>query len=236
MPHNIIHKYFIDLSDIQKAQIQKLQPLYADWNSKINVISRKDMDNFYQHHVLHSLAIAKFIQEYKLGLYTKMRAADNTVKDFYQKNTNNVCVMDVGCGGGFPGIPLAIMFPAAKFLLIDSIGKKVKVAQAVAQELGLNNVATLHQRAEDVNLKEHFKKNVADLIVSRAVTSLDKFLPWIENKYTEGILCLKGGNIEQEITEAQHKCKISPARIFLQEISAWFSEEYFQQKKVVFIK
>ncbi len=226
MAHNIIHKYFTDLSDSQKAQIQKLLPLYAEWNSKINVISRKDMDSFYQHHVLHSLAIAKFIQEHKLSLYAKMRAA----------NQNNVCVMDVGCGGGFPGIPLAIMFPAAKFLLIDSIGKKVKVAQAVAQELGLNNVTTLHQRAEDVNLKEYFKKNVADLIVSRAVTSLDKFLPWVENKYTEGILCLKGGDIEQEITDAQHKCKIRPSRIFLQEISVWFSEEYFHQKKVVFIK
>lgn len=220
-----IYKYFPGLSQTQREQIEKLGPLYRDWNSKINVISRKDTDCFYLHHVLHSLSIARFIAEFLPELQAKMTDSKSSVK-----------VMDVGCGGGFPGIPLAILYPQSQFLLVDSIGKKIKVAQAVADTIGLKNVTTLHSRAEEVNLKEHFGKEKADLIVSRAVTSLDNFIPWVKDKYTEGILYLKGGNLEEEIAEAQKKCKIRPSQIFQKEITDWFSDSYFQEKKVLLIK
>ncbi len=234
----IILKYFPDLDSEQIEQIQRLYPLYADWNSKINVISRKDMDSFYLHHVLHSLAVAKFIKDFLPELDTKMRrnekqATQNSKGIF---SSNQICVMDVGCGGGFPGIPLAIFYPSASFLLVDSIGKKVRVAQAIADEIGLVNVKTLHGRAEEVDLKEHFQKEKADLIVSRAVTSLGNFIPWVKDRYTEGILYLKGGSLEEEIAEAQKKCRIRPSRIFQKDISEWFADEYFQEKKVLFIK
>ena len=234
----IILKYFPDLDSEQIEQIQRLYPLYADWNSKINVISRKDMDSFYLHHVLHSLAVAKFIKDFLPELDTKMRrnekqATQNSKGIF---SSNQICVMDVGCGGGFPGIPLAIFYPSASFLLVDSIGKKVRVAQAVADEIGLVNVKTLHGRAEEVDLKEHFQKEKADLIVSRAVTSLGNFIPWVKDRYTEGILYLKGGSLEEEIAEAQKKCRIKPSQIFQKDISEWFADEYFQEKKVLFIK
>ena len=122
---------------------------------------------------------------------------------------------------------MAIFYPQAKFLLVDSIGKKVKVAQAVADEIGLKNVTTLHQRAEEVDIK-------ADLIISRAVTSLANFIPWVKGKYTEGIIYLKGGNLDKEIAEAQKKCKIRPSQIFQKDISDWFTDEFFQEKKVLF--
>ena len=137
--------------------------------------------------------------------------------------------MDVGCGGGFPGIPLAILYPHSRFLLVDSIGKKIKVAQAVADSIGLNNVTTLHSRAEEVDGK-------FDLIVSRAVTSLSNFIPWVKDRFSEGILYLKGGNLEEEIAEAIKKCKLRPSQIFQKDITDWFSDEYFQEKKVLFIK
>ena len=225
MNPEVIYKYFPGLSQTQREQIEKLGPLYRDWNSKINVISRKDTDCFYQHHVLHSLSIARFIAEFLPELQAKMTDSKSSVK-----------VMDVGCGGGFPGIPLAILYPQTQFLLVDSIGKKIKVAQAVADAIGLKNVTTLHSRAEEVNLKEHFGKEKADLIVSRAVTSLDNFIPWVKDKYTEGILYLKGGNLEEEIAQAEKKCKIRPSQIFQKEITDWFNDSYFQEKKVLFIK
>ena len=218
MDSNIIYKYFPDLTGEQKQQIDTLEGLYSDWNSKINVISRKDMDCFYLHHVLHSLAIAKFM------------------KEFLPAIPKDICIMDVGCGGGFPGIPMAILYPKAKFLLVDSIGKKVKVAQAVADAVGLKNVTTLHARAEEVKLKEHIHKDKADLIISRAVTSLANFIPWVKGRYTEGILYLKGGNLEEEIAEAIKKCRMRPSQIFQKDILDWFSEEYFQEKKVLLIK
>ncbi|MBQ1747453.1 MAG: class I SAM-dependent methyltransferase, partial [Bacteroidales bacterium] len=135
-----------------------------------------------------------------------------------------------------PGIPMAILYPKAEFLLVDSIGKKVKVAQAVADAVGLKNVTTLHARAEEVKLKEHIHKDKADLIISRAVTSLANFIPWVKGRYTEGILYLKGGNLEEEIAEAIKKCRMRPSQIFQKDISDWFSEEYFQEKKVLLIK
>lgn len=218
MDPEAIYKYFPDLSQAQRQQIEKLGPLYKDWNSKINVISRKDTDCFYLHHVLHSLAIARFIAEFLPELQVKMTDPKSEVS-----------VLDVGCGGGFPGIPLAILYPQAKFLLVDSIGKKVKVAQAVADAIDLKNVTTMHSRAEEINQK-------FDIVVSRAVTSLDNFVPWVKGKYSEGILYLKGGNLDEEIAIAQKKCKIRPSSIFQKEITDWFSDSYFQEKKVLLIK
>ena len=233
MNQEVVYKYFPDLSPRQRQQFEKLGPLYRDWNAKINVISRKDTDCFYLHHVLHSLAIAKFITEFLPETDSKMKCETSGLDKASEKQ---VCIMDVGCGGGFPGIPLAIFYPQAQFLLVDSIGKKVKVAQAVADAIGLKNVKTLHARAEEVNLKDHFGKAKADLIVSRAVTSLDNFIPWVKGKYSEGILYLKGGNLEEEIAEAQKKCKIRPSQIFQKEITDWFIDDYFQEKKVLLIK
>ena len=216
MNGEVIYRFFPDLSQRQKEQISMLGPLYRDWNTKINVISRKDTDCFYLHHVLHSLAIAKFIAEFLPELEARM-------------NEGGISVMDVGCGGGFPGIPLTILYPQTRFLLVDSIGKKVRVAQSVADSIDLKNVTTLHSRAEEVEGK-------FDLIVSRAVTSLGNFIPWVKGKYTEGILYRKGGNLEEEIAEAIKKCGIRPSQIFQKEITDWFTDSYFQEKKVLFIK
>ncbi|MBR0315123.1 MAG: 16S rRNA (guanine(527)-N(7))-methyltransferase RsmG [Bacteroidales bacterium] len=218
MNAEVIYKFFPVLSAGQRQQIEMLAPLYKDWNSKINVISRKDTDCFYLHHVLHSAAIARFIAEFLPDLQARMTNPEA-----------GISVMDVGCGGGFPGIPLAILYPHSRFLLVDSIGKKIKVAQAVADSIGLNNVTTLHSRAEEVDGK-------FDLIVSRAVTSLSNFIPWVKDKFSEGILYLKGGNLEEEIAEAIKKCKLRPSQIFQKDITDWFSDEYFQEKKVLFIK
>jgi 16S rRNA (guanine527-N7)-methyltransferase len=218
MNAEVIYKFFPVLSAGQRQQIEMLAPLYKDWNSKINVISRKDTDCFYLHHVLHSAAIARFIAELLPDLQARMTNPEA-----------GISVMDVGCGGGFPGIPLAILYPHSRFLLVDSIGKKIKVAQAVADSIGLNNVTTLHSRAEEVDGK-------FDLIVSRAVTSLSNFIPWVKDKFSEGILYLKGGNLEEEIAEAMKKCKLRPSQIFQKDITDWFSDKYFQEKKVLFIK
>ena len=218
MNAEVIYKFFPVLSAGQRQQIEMLAPLYKDWNSKINVISRKDTDCFYLHHVLHSAAIARFIAEFLPDLQARMTNQEA-----------GISVMDVGCGGGFPGIPLAILYPHSRFLLVDSIGKKIKVAKAVADSIGLNNVTTLHSRAEEVDGK-------FDLIVSRAVTSLSNFIPWVKDKFSEGILYLKGGNLEEEIAEAMKKCKLRPSQIFQKDITDWFSDEYFQEKKVLFIK
>ncbi|MBR5352320.1 MAG: 16S rRNA (guanine(527)-N(7))-methyltransferase RsmG [Bacteroidales bacterium] len=200
----LIYKYFPQLTERQKEQFAALLPLYQDWNTKINVISRKDMDNFYEHHVLHSLAIAK-VQPFK------------TMAE----------VLDVGTGGGFPGIPLAIMFPDAKFYLVDSIGKKIKVVQDVAQQLQLQNVRAEQIRAEQV-------QGDFDFIVSRAVTDLSQFSQWVRGKVSDiqyhhlrnGILYLKGGDLDAELAPFKKKVRTW-------DISDFFTEEYFQTKKVI---
>ena len=200
----LIYKYFPQLTERQKEQFASLLPLYQDWNAKINVISRKDMDNFYEHHVLHSLAIAK-VQPFK------------TMAE----------VLDVGTGGGFPGIPLAIMFPDAKFYLVDSIGKKIKVVQDVAQQLQLQNVRAEQIRAEQV-------QGDFDFIVSRAVTDLSQFSQWVRGKVSDiqyhhlrnGILYLKGGDLDAELAPFKKKVRTW-------DISDFFAEEYFQTKKVI---
>ncbi len=200
----ILKKYF-DLTPKQEEQFKALQPLYEDWNSKINVISRKNMDKLYEQHVLHSLGIAKVIDF--------LPGAD---------------VLDVGTGGGFPGIPLAILFPGTNFHLVDSIGKKLKVVNGVKDALGLENVKTTHTRVE--NIKDQY-----DFIVSRAVTKMPDFVKWVKGKIKKeskhalknGILYLKGGDLTEELSPYKN-VKIFP-------LSDYFDEDFFQTKKVVYL-
>jgi len=202
----IILKYFPDISEEQKAQFAALYDLYVDWNSKINVISRKDIENLYTHHVLHSLAIAKLIQF-----------------------TDGTQLMDVGTGGGFPGVPLAILFPKCKFLLVDSIGKKIRVATEVATAIGLKNVQFRHCRAEEV--KEKF-----DFVISRAVMPLPDLVKIIKkniskeqhNALPNGLICLKGGNLEGELKPFKKTAEAD-------DLSMFFEEEYFKTKKIVYV-
>ncbi len=203
---NTILKYFPTLTQEQIAQFSALDSLYRDWNSKINVISRKDIDNLYEHHVLHSLAIAKILR--------------------FQPGTD---VVDIGTGGGFPGIPLAIMFPECRFTLVDSVGKKIKVASEVAASLGLKNVSFVYDRME--NVKQKF-----DFAVSRAAMSLDLLVKVCRkninkaghNALPNGLICLKGGELE---TEVKAYSRIAT----LYSVSEFFSEEYFQTKKAVYL-
>lgn len=209
----LIYKYFPHLTEEQICQFSELGALYREWNNKINVISRKDIDNLYLHHVLHSLAIARFTQ-FKSG--TK--------------------VLDVGTGGGFPGIPLAIYFPETQFTLCDSIGKKIRVVKEVISSLSIKNAQGVEGRAESV--KDQF-----DFVVSRAVTALPQFIPWVWQKILlstqeqeRGIIYLKGGDLDTEIAEAAKLNHIPPSKITREPISNWFSEEWFLQKEVIFIK
>ena len=200
----IIHKYFPDLTEKQIKQFADLQYLYEHWNAQINVISRKNIDTLYTNHILHSLAIAKVIK--------------------FEKGTK---ILDIGTGGGFPGIPLAILFPEVDFLLVDSIGKKIKVVNEVSSAIGLTNVSTLHERAE--NIKENF-----DFVVSRAVTNMTDFKKWVKGKFNNthnntlnnGILYLKGGDLSDELRGMAHT---------KHEIADLFEEEFFETKKVIYI-
>lgn len=202
----LILKYFPDQTEEQKRQFAALYDLYTDWNSKINVISRKDIENLYEHHVLHSLGIAKVIR-FKPG--TK--------------------VMDLGTGGGFPGIPLAILFPEVQFHLVDSIGKKVRVATEIAGSIGLKNVTTRHARAEE-------EKQLFDFVVSRAVMPLTDLLeiirknisPKQQNALPNGLICLKGGELERETMPVKNKTTMWNLKEF-------FGEEFFETKKVVYV-
>ncbi|WP_183562646.1 16S rRNA (guanine(527)-N(7))-methyltransferase RsmG [Mucilaginibacter sp. SP1R1] len=207
MTSDIILKYFPDLSVQQCAQVEMLPELYNLWNSQINVISRKDIDLLYERHVLHSIGIAKVMQ-FLPGEH----------------------VLDVGTGGGFPGIPLAILFPETQFHLVDSIGKKIKVVQEVAKALGLTNVAASHLRAEQLDKK-------FDFVVSRAVTQLKDFYPWVRGKFNKqskntlpnGILYLKGGDLEEEIKE-------SGLKVQQYHLKDYFTEEFFETKQVIYVK
>ena len=202
----IITKYFPNLTEIQEQQFGALQNLYEHWNLQINVISRKDIDLLYERHVLHSLGIAK-------------------VMNFKPKTA----IMDVGCGGGFPGIPLAILFPESNFYLVDSIGKKIKVVTEVAAALGLKNVRAEQKRVEEV--KEKF-----EFVISRAVTESSIFYRWVQNKISKkqfnnlpnGILFLKGGDLIEEFQEFKK-------RAVFYELKDYFTEEFFQTKKVVYL-
>jgi 16S rRNA (guanine527-N7)-methyltransferase len=200
-----ITKYFPDLSQTQLTQLGALQALYASWNDKINVISRKDIDNLYEHHVLHSLAIAKVIS--------------------FTSGSN---VLDVGTGGGFPGVPLAILFPQTHFTLVDSVGKKLHVIDAIAEELGLKNIKTIHDRVENI-------EGTYDFILSRAVSRLDVMWAWVykkiatdqKNTLPNGLLYLKGGDITAETPHA--------VDVKRWELKDMFTEDYFSQKSLVLL-
>jgi len=203
---DLISHYFPGFSIQQANQLNQLKGLYADWNEKINVVSRKDIDNLYINHVLHSLGISKVVS--------------------FNSGAN---VLDVGTGGGFPGIPLAIMFPETQFHLVDSIGKKIKVVDAVSTAIGLKNVRAEHARAEDL-------KSRYDFVVSRAVTRIGEFYGWVHNKFKRenqhtlpnGILYLKGGDLNEEMAELGR-----PYQIF--NLSEYFNEDFFGTKKVVYV-
>lgn len=205
MSYSLIEKYYPNLSEEQKEQFRKLDELYRDWNSKINVISRKDIDNLYLHHVLHSLGISEIIR-FKPGTQ----------------------IMDLGTGGGFPGIPLAIMFPDCHFHLVDSIGKKIRVCQEIIQALGLKNVTTQWGRAEEIKEKYHY-------VVSRAVMPLDNLVKIVRNKISKeqlnalpnGLICLKGGELEHETISLKKATEITA-------LSDFYEEEFFETKKVVY--
>ena len=196
---------FPALTPQQEAQFDAMEALYREWNARINVISRKDMENIRTHHILHSLSIAK-------------------VAPFAPGDT----VLDLGTGGGFPGIPLAVCFPEVRFTLCDSIGKKVKVAQAVADGLGLTNVPCVQARGE--SLPGRF-----DFVVSRAVTDLSTFYPWVKGRFNRAIFYLKGGDLDAEIAACARRCHLDPASFFQVRISNWFSDPWFEEKKIVII-
>ena len=202
----LIEKYFTELTDLQKEQFTQLKPLYEEWNAQINVISRKDVDSLYERHILHSLSIAKFIS--------------------FNKGAK---IMDLGCGGGFPGIPLAILFPEVSFTLIDSIGKKIKVVQEIANAIGLQNIEAHHMRAEQLD-------NSFDFIITRAVAPMIDLVKWTRKQYLNvnkhkidnGIIALKGGDLTSELASWGN-------RKTLVNLSDYFEEEFFETKKIIHV-
>ena len=216
---SIIEEKFPEVTSQQMEQFQLLDGLYREWNAKINVVSRKDIDELYRHHVLHSLGIAAYLKAEMPDVYERLRGEGPYAI------AEPLKVMDLGTGGGFPGIPLAVMFPHAQFTLCDSIGKKIIVATEVAKGLDLKNVKTVNARAE--SLPETF-----DYIVSRAVTALDNFMPWVKGKYNEGILYLKGGDLTEEIAKA----RLRKGSVHIWPISNWTSDPFFETKQVIFIE
>lgn len=220
---NIIETMFPEVSREQMEQFRKMEELYRDWNSKINVVSRKDIDELYRHHVLHSLCIASYLKTQMPDVYDRLRGEGP-----YQV-AEPLKILDLGTGGGFPGIPLAVMFPAARFTLCDSIGKKIIVATEVAKGLELNNVETVNARAETLT-------TTFDYVVSRAVTSLENFMPWVKGKYKEGILYLKGGDLAEEIATAMGRFKMRKGSVHLWPISSWTDDPFFETKMVIYIE
>ena len=220
---NIIQEMFPEVTSSQMEQFRLMEGLYREWNSKINVVSRKDIDELYRHHVMHSLFIAAYIRAEMPDIYDRLRGEGP------YSVAEPLKIMDLGTGGGFPGIPLAVIFPHAQFTLCDSIGKKIIVATEVYKGLGLQNVKTVNARAE--SLPETF-----DYIISRAVTSLDNFMPWVKGKYSEGILYLKGGDLAEEISTAMANNKMRKGSVHLWPISNCTSDPFFDTKYVIHIE
>ena len=219
----IIEEKFPEVTSAQMEQFRLMDELYRDWNSKINVVSRKDIDELYRHHVLHSLGIAAYLKAQMPDVYDRLRGEGP------YSVAEPLKILDLGTGGGFPGIPLSVIFPHAQFTLCDSIGKKITVATEVAKGLGLKNVKTVNARAE--SLPETF-----DFIVSRAVTALGNFMPWVKGKYSEGILYLKGGDLAEEISEAMAQHKMRKGSVHLWPISNWTADPFFETKYVIYIE
>lgn len=201
------------LSEEQRERFAALDGLYREWNAKINVISRKDIDSVYSHHVLHSLAIARYLL---------------TVPELFE-SFSSASVLDLGTGGGFPGIPLAILFPSAQFVLCDSVGKKTIVASAVATELGLGNVTVVNVRAESLGRR-------FDYVVSRAVASLPDFYPWVKGSFGKGILYLKGGDVSEEIAAVMGRHHLPTGSVHTWPVSSWLHDPYFDGKLVIYIE
>ncbi len=220
---DIITEKFPEVTTEQLDRFQRMEALYRDWNSKINVVSRKDIDELYRHHVLHSLGIAAYLRLQMPDIYDRLRGEGPYALSEPLK------ILDLGTGGGFPGIPLAVIFPHAEFTLCDSIGKKIIVATEVSKGLELKNVKTVNARAE--SLPETF-----DFIVSRAVTSLNNFMPWVKGKYRDGILYLKGGDLAEEISTARAKFKMNKGSVHVWPISSWISDDFFNTKQVIYIE
>ncbi|MBQ4388827.1 MAG: 16S rRNA (guanine(527)-N(7))-methyltransferase RsmG [Bacteroidales bacterium] len=202
-----------ELTPLQQERFDALDALYREWNAQINVISRKDIDNLYSHHVLHSLAIGRYLSEVP-GLWDSFSSAS---------------ILDVGTGGGFPGIPLAILFPEASFVLCDSVGKKTIVASAVSRALGLENVEVVNARAE--SLGREF-----DYVVSRAVAALPDFYPWVKGCYRKGVLYLKGGDVNPEIAQVMARYHLPKGSVHTWRISSWLDDPWYEGKLVIHIE
>ena len=202
-----------ELTPLQQERFDALDALYREWNAQINVISRKDIDNLYSHHVLHSLAIGRYLSEVP-GLWDSFSSAS---------------ILDVGTGGGFPGIPLAILFPEASFVLCDSVGKKTIVASAVSRARGLENVEVVNARAE--SLGREF-----DYVVSRAVAALPDFYPWVKGCYRKGVLYLKGGDVNPEIAQVMARYHLPKGSVHTWRISSWLDDPWYEGKLVIHIE
>lgn len=205
---------FPDMTERMEPRFRAMEGLYNDWNAKINVISRKDIDSLYIRHILHSLAIAAYLKEVRPEVMEEWKSA------------GNVNVLDLGTGGGFPGIPLAVLFPNVNFTLCDSVGKKTIVAQAVAEALELENVTVVNARAE--SLPQTF-----DYVVSRAVTALDNFWPWVSGKFTKDIFYLKGGDFAEELCKMMKMARLRPGSVRTWKIQDWVDDPVFDEKFVI---
>ena len=227
---------FPDMTDGMVERFRLMDAGYRDWNAKINVISRKDIDSLYDHHVLHSLAIAEYLRTQRPEVYSMFTAPlqEGSVAPVSSSTNVNASraglrVLDLGTGGGFPGIPLAVMFPNVRFTLCDSVGKKTIVAREIANMLGLDNVEIVNARAESIPGR-------FDFVVSRAVASLTDFYPWVKGKYSQSILYLKGGDINEEICALMSRERLRKGSVSTWPVTTWLSDPYFAGKFVIDIR